>query len=109
MEDAVTWSRLNYEPWRDFVVVTANDLRAHSEPGAAPLRVERQGEVDLRHLLNAAWLCRVPPAQYALADIDNDQLLRLGALVSAIALSWLVPRGSAGGRDVSQRPQVSPK
>jgi hypothetical protein len=82
--------RLPYDHWSDFVATAAEKLRASSAPDAEPAKIERIADVDLRHLVNAAWLCRVPPSQVADRVVtDPDQLGRIAAQVGAIGLTWL--------------------
>ncbi len=68
-------------------MTTANKLLgadASQVPNARP------GDVDLRHLLNAAWLCRVPPsAQADRVATEPEEVARIAGHVSEIGLGWL--------------------
>jgi len=93
--------RLPYDRWADFVMLTADKLLSSATSDDEPAPVERLADVDLRHLFNAAWLCRVPPSQQAQrVATDADALGRIAGRVGAIALGWLgqPPVATDGGR-----------
>ena len=97
--------RFPYERWSDFVVTSANQLLAESVPGSETTELDHSStDVDIRHLLNAAWLCRVRPATDAdRVTADGNQFARITERVREIALAWLDEEpgrhGKTGGQD----------
>ena len=93
-----TGRRFLYNRWPDFVSTRANDLLVASAQEGVSVAADKPFDVDIRHLLNAAWLCRVPPSIAAdRIATDGAQLGRIAAEVSRIGLSWLDGGGSSGG------------
>lgn len=78
-----------YERWTDFVTERRSALRSLPD-SEGEIDVRQSRDVDIRHLLNAAWLCRVPPAAEAhLIVTEPSQLEAISERVRLTGLSWL--------------------
>jgi hypothetical protein len=99
--------RFLYDRWSDYVTTSANKLLEGSQPGNQPLALEHPNDVDIRHLLNAAWLCRVPPSVDAERVATHaDQLGRIADQVRDVGLGWL--RTPGAGRESGTGGQQTP-